>query len=100
MSEKTARQKVKEIAREYFQKNIDNVSTGTEGFPDASSFIYGFMEGYQEAGKDSSTAVSGDVDKIRLTYCEKALKSYQRSGDLIEANKLAWEYFSKYRDIS
>lgn len=36
----------------------------------------------------------------RIVECEKALKSYQRSGDLIEANKLSWEYFSKYRDIS
>lgn len=52
MSEKTDRQKVKEIAREYFQKNIDNVSTGKEGFPDTSSFIYGFVDGYILARKE------------------------------------------------
>jgi len=54
------RLKAKEIAREYFQKNIDNVSTGTEGFPDSSSFIYGFMEGYLCAKEEENTEV--DVD--------------------------------------
>ena len=54
------RLKAKEIAREYFQKNIDNVSTGTEGFPDSSSFVYGFMEGYLCAKKEKNTEV--DVD--------------------------------------
>ncbi len=79
------RHQLKIKARAYFQKNIDNVSTGTEGFPDTSSFIYGFMEGYTEAMK-------------QLDACEKALKTYQRAQDLTEANKLAWEYFSKYEN--
>lgn len=65
MSEKTDRQKAKEIAREYFQKNIDNVSTGTEGFPDASSFIYGFVDGYSLAQKELEEQFKQRLNQLR-----------------------------------
>jgi hypothetical protein len=51
------RLEIKQIAREYFQENVDNVSTGTEGFPDTSSFIYGFVDGYDKAQKESEEKI-------------------------------------------
>jgi len=61
--------KAKQIAREYFQKNIDNISTGTEGLPDTSSFIYGFMEGYLCAKEE---------DKEKIEKLKKVLSFYAK----------------------
>ncbi len=64
------RQKAKEIAREYFQKNIDNVSTGTEGFPDTASFIYGFVEGYLLAKKELEEQIKECLKQNYKLQCE------------------------------
>lgn len=42
--------KIKDMARKSYQDiPMDN---GSEGFPESSSYIYGFMEGYQKAIED------------------------------------------------
>jgi hypothetical protein len=45
--EKEERARIKELARRVFSE----LGSGqdTEGFPDSSSFIYGFIKGYEEA---------------------------------------------------
>jgi hypothetical protein len=47
--EKSERQRIKELARNVFRDL--GAGQDTEGFPESSSFIYGFIEGYQ-ASKD------------------------------------------------
>lgn len=42
--------KIKDKARKSYQ-NLD-MSTGCEGFPESSSYIYGYMEGYEQAQED------------------------------------------------
>jgi hypothetical protein len=40
---------IKKIARESYRENSGE--QGSEGFPESSSFIYGFIQGYQAAKK-------------------------------------------------
>lgn len=44
-------QQIKEIARRAYQEL--SVGQDTEGFPESSSFIYGFIEGYKKAKEEN-----------------------------------------------
>ncbi len=96
MSEKTDRQKAKGIAREYFQKNIDNVSTGTEGFPDASSFIYGFVDGYILAQKEIEEQLN-EANEVIKHYASSKFPDKEVGWFSIAGGKPARDYLEKWK---
>jgi hypothetical protein len=46
-SEKNERFRIKDLARHSYGQN--SPEQGSEGFPEASSYVFGFMEGYKAA---------------------------------------------------